>query len=77
VISLRMKDGAPYKTDGGNVIYDCALGSIGDAAALATALKAIVGVVEHGLFIGLASTLVIAHTAEAIELIERKSHAGV
>jgi ribose 5-phosphate isomerase A len=76
-ITLRTKDGAPYKTDGGNVIYDCAFGSIRNPAALATALKAITGVVEHGLFIGLASTLVIARTPEEIELVERKPHAGV
>jgi ribose 5-phosphate isomerase A len=76
-VALRVKGGAPYKTDGGNVIYDCALGSIRNAAALATALKAITGVVEHGLFIGLASTLVIAHAAEHVEQIERKSQAGI
>jgi ribose 5-phosphate isomerase A len=76
-LTLRMKDGAPYKTDGGNVIYDCAFGSIRNPAALATALKAITGVVEHGLFIGLASTLVIAHTPENVEVIERKAHAAL
>ena len=76
-IALRMKDGATYKTDGGNVIYDCAFGSIRNAPSLATALKAITGVVEHGLFIGLASTLVIAHTPDNVEVIERKVHAGI
>ncbi len=70
-MSLRSQDGATFRTDGGNVIYDCHFGSIGDAPKLAQALKAIPGVVEHGLFIGLATTLVIAHTAEDIEIIER------
>jgi ribose 5-phosphate isomerase A len=51
---LRVKDGAAVRTDGGNVIYDLALQSIADPARLAEALKAITGVVEHGLFLGLA-----------------------
>lgn len=76
-ITLRIKDGAPYKTDSGNVIYDCSLGAIRNPAALAEALKAITGVVEHGLFIGLASTLIIAHTSEQVEVIERKPHADI
>ena len=59
-IDLRMKDGNPFRTDSNNCIYDCALGSIQDAPALAAALSQIPGVVDHGLFIGLATTLVIA-----------------
>lgn len=59
-VRLRQNDGVPFKTDAGNFIYDCALGAIEDASALGTALSAIPGVVEHGLFVGLASVLVIA-----------------
>jgi ribose 5-phosphate isomerase A len=51
---LRVRDGMAVRTDGGNVIYDLALGAIRDPARLAAALKAITGVVEHGLFLGLA-----------------------
>ncbi|MGN6031127.1 MAG: ribose-5-phosphate isomerase RpiA [Thermomicrobiales bacterium] len=49
-------DGSPYVTDGGHWILDCDPPEQGfaDPAALAEALKAIVGVVEHGLFIGMA-----------------------
>ncbi|MBE7217380.1 MAG: ribose-5-phosphate isomerase A, partial [Caulobacteraceae bacterium] len=47
-------------TDSGNVIYDLPLGSIADPPALARALKAITGVVEHGLFLGLAAEALIA-----------------
>ncbi len=67
-----MKDGAPVKTDSGNLIYDCAFGAIKDrqAKALAAALSAIPGVVEHGLFIGIATTLLIAHPGE-VEVIRR------
>ena len=56
---LRMKAGAPVATDGGNLIYDLACGTIPDPAALAQALKRITGVVEHGLFLGLADLALI------------------
>jgi ribose 5-phosphate isomerase A len=48
-------DGSPYITDNGNPILDCSFGKIQDPPALARALTNIPGVVEHGLFIGLAS----------------------
>jgi ribose 5-phosphate isomerase A len=51
---LRTKDGAPVKTDGGNLIYDAACGRIEEPAALADALKSVTGVVDHGLFLDLA-----------------------
>jgi len=69
-IALRMKDGAPVKTDSGNLIYDCAFCAIKDSAQLAAALSAIPGVVEHGLFIGIATVLLIAHPGE-VEIIRR------
>ena len=69
-LSLRVNEGAPYRTDTGNLIYDAALGAIGDVAKLANALSIIPGVVEHGLFVGLAHTLVVAH-ADRVEVIER------
>ena len=67
---LRRVGDAPVRTDAGNVIYDCALGPIASPAKLAQLLSCIPGVVEHGLFIGIATTLVIAHPGE-VELIER------
>jgi len=70
-VTLRLKDGAPFRTDGNNVIYDCAFGAITHAAKLATALNQIPGVVDHGLFIGIASTLVIARMS-GVEVIERR-----
>jgi ribose 5-phosphate isomerase A len=51
---LRTKDGAAVLTDGGNVIFDVACGRIDDPSALGAALKGVTGVVEHGLFLGLA-----------------------
>jgi ribose 5-phosphate isomerase A len=71
-ITLRQKDGEAFRTDGNNLIYDCALGSIGDAPALAKTLSVVPGVVDHGLFIGIASVLVIAGES-GVEVIERKS----
>lgn len=55
-IKLRARpDGGPYLTDNGNPILDCSFGKIPDPPALARTLRDIPGVVEHGLFIGLAS----------------------
>ena len=59
-MTLRVKNGEVFKTDSGNVIYDCAFGQIANAPKLATAIAAIPGVVEHGLFIGLATVALIA-----------------
>jgi ribose 5-phosphate isomerase A len=53
-------DGSPYITDEGNYIFDCHYGEIADPAAVAHTLKSMVGVVEHGLFLGLASVAIIA-----------------
>lgn len=59
-ITLRFKSGAPFVTDGGNYVVDCALGRIPDAAALDRALKEIPGVIETGLFAGLAHEAIVA-----------------
>ncbi len=53
-------DGSLYITDENNVILDCACGSISDPAKTATEIRSIVGVVEHGLFLGMASIALIA-----------------
>jgi ribose 5-phosphate isomerase A len=57
---LRLKDGSPFVTDGGHYIVDASFGRIPDPKILSDALFAIPGVVEHGLFIGLANAAVIA-----------------
>lgn len=69
-MTLRQRNGEIFKTDSGNVIYDCAFGSIANSAKLAAALHAVPGVVEHGLFTGMATTLLIAADGE-IEVIAR------
>jgi ribose 5-phosphate isomerase A len=57
---LRARDGAPFVTDGGNRIYDCDFGPLADPPAIAAALKALPGVVDHGLFIDLVHTIIVA-----------------
>ncbi len=70
-LKLRQgKDGHPFVTDGGHWIVDAALGRITNPALLAEKLAAIPGVVEHGLFIGLAQTVILAG-AGGIRAIER------
>jgi ribose 5-phosphate isomerase A len=59
-VALRQSAGQPFVTDNGNRIVDLGLGSIADPEGLARALETIPGVVEHGLFIGLATTAIIA-----------------
>jgi ribose 5-phosphate isomerase A len=65
---LRMKDGFPVRTDGGNLIYDAACGRIEEPAALADALKAVTGVVDHGLFLDLADLALIGAETGVITL---------
>ena len=58
---LRMRpDNTPYITDEGNFIFDCHYEQIADPPTVAHAIKSITGVVEHGLFLGLASAVVVA-----------------
>ena len=61
--------GQPYVTDGGHNIVDASVGRSDDPEALSAALNAIPGVVEHGLFTGLASRAIIANeeTARIVE----------
>ncbi len=65
-IQQRQAAGGPYITDGGNFIYDCHLEQIPNPEDLAVALQAQTGVVEHGLFIGLAARAYVAR-AEGVE----------
>ena len=68
-IAVRMtKAGEPFVTDGGNLILDCAFGRIPDPELLAAVLQTIPGVVEHGLFIGLADIALIG-TASGVDVI--------
>jgi len=61
------KDGAQYITDEGNLILDCSGMLIDDPKSMAAKLDAIVGVVEHGLFLGMAELALIAGEEQVIE----------
>jgi len=63
-------DGHAFVTDGGHWIVDARLGQISDAPRLAGLLNSIPGVVEHGLFIGLASIVMLAGP-QGIRIFER------
>ena len=65
VLSLRQAGGSDFVTDGGHFILDASFGRIPDADALATELNSIPGVVEHGLFINMATLAIIAGPAGA------------
>jgi ribose 5-phosphate isomerase A len=56
----QQRDGTPFKSDQGNSILDCAFGPIRQPAVLAARLDARTGIVEHGLFIGLATEVIVA-----------------
>lgn len=70
VASLREQGGKPFVTDNGNHILDCNFGPIENAAALENRIKLLPGVIECGLFIGIADTLVIGFD-DRVEIRER------
>ncbi|MBY0011102.1 ribose-5-phosphate isomerase RpiA [Paenibacillus typhae] len=67
---LRRSGDELYRTDNGNYIADCHFGAIASASELAEQLQGISGVVDHGLFIGIASMAIIGKQDGSIEIIE-------
>ncbi len=65
-------DGAPYKTDQGNYILDSAFGPIADPVGLGARLDARTGIVAHGLFLGLATEVIVAGVS-GIRRLKRES----
>ena len=66
---LRMADRGIVVTDGGNVIYDLPSSVIAEPAALAAALKAVTGVVDHGLFLDLADEALVGTDQGVVKLL--------
>lgn len=64
----RAADGRPFITDEGNRILDCRFSAISDAQAISLAVRAIPGVVDHGLFIDLATIALVAGPAGVVTL---------
>ena len=70
---LRLSsDGTPFQTDQGNLILDCHFGPISNPAQLAARLSGRAGVVEHGLFLGLATDVIVAGV-EGIRHLKRQT----
>jgi ribose 5-phosphate isomerase A len=69
--NLRMNGTGPYRTDNGNYIIDCAFEEIKDAPALHESVNAITGVVDNGLFIWIASKLVLGYPSGETRIINR------
>ncbi|HKW16064.1 MAG TPA: ribose-5-phosphate isomerase RpiA [Terriglobales bacterium] len=60
--------GNPYVTDEGHHVLDCTFGEIADPPALAEKIRRIPGVVEHGLFIGMAEMAIVGKNGEIVQL---------
>jgi ribose 5-phosphate isomerase A len=69
-ITRRMNDGHAFVTDSGHCILDAAFGRIADPQSLAGRLAGIPGVVEHGLFLGIAQAAILAGS-RGIRIVER------
>ena len=68
---LRLtSDGQPYVTDEGHFILDCALDAGSDPDMLDSALKRVTGVVEHGLFLGMANQALLGRPEGGVEVLE-------
>jgi ribose 5-phosphate isomerase A len=70
-------DGFPFKTDQGNLILDCDFGPISDPAQLAAQMSQRAGILEHGLFLGLATDVVVASEQGIRHLRRGEQNAGV
>jgi ribose 5-phosphate isomerase A len=70
-LTPRQRGDSLFLTDGGHYILDCAFGALPDPERLAARLAEIPGVVEHGLFLGLASIALIAGPA-GVETLQRR-----
>jgi len=60
IIRKNKQDGSQFVTDSGNMILDCNFGPIADVNALAAQLGARAGIIEHGLFLGIATDVIVA-----------------
>jgi ribose 5-phosphate isomerase A len=75
-VTVRQQhDGTPFRTDQGNLILDCAFGPIPRPQELAATLDARTGIVEHGLFLGLATEVSVAG-ADGVRHLTPKGRAG-
>lgn len=76
-VSIRQSNGRPFGTDEGHHILDCGFGQIPDPPSLARKLSEMPGIVEHGLFIGMASVVLIASGSNVKKLRRDDKHGAV
>jgi len=69
--SMRLADGHPFVTDGGNHIIDCAIAEFPDPVAFDKRLSAVVGVIATGLFVGMASEIVVGRPGGVDVMVRR------
>ncbi len=67
-VEQRQRDGRPFITDEGNVILDCHFAGLSDPHAMAQLIRARPGVVEHGLFLGMAAEAIVAGASGVVVL---------
>ena len=65
---LRTVEGRTFMTDAGHILLDCGTGPIADKAALDASVRAVPGVLDHGLFLGTASLVLVAEGGRVREL---------
>ncbi len=68
-LERRVRAGDVVVTDSGNYILDARLGAVANAGSLAADLNQIPGVVENGLFVGIADEVVVGHPDESAEVV--------
>lgn len=67
--ALRLRDGQPFVTDNGNYVLDCKYEGIEDAPLLDELLNGVVGVVDHGLFVGMTGRVVVGDAAGGVRVL--------
>ena len=68
-VQQRMKGGTPFVTDNGNLVLDCRYPGIADPAGLQRTLDALPGVVDHGLFVGMAGRVVVGDARGGVRIL--------
>lgn len=69
-MTVRVRNGKPFKTDAGHIILDAALGSIPDPERLSNILSVIPGVVDHGLFVGICGRVLLG-TKDGVKTLDK------
>jgi ribose 5-phosphate isomerase A len=62
----------PFVTDGGHYVLDCRFADLSDPATMAAQIKALIGVVEHGLFIGMADTVIVGAANGSVRVLKAR-----